>query len=82
MVTEADHNRDEMLDEAVRQFLAAQLREEEPELDAFVRQYPGLEEDIKRKVRACQQVSSLFDSIRQVDESEFRSSGDGTDLVG
>lgn len=82
MADESNHNRDEVLDEAVREFLAAQLRGEEPDLDAFVQQYPGLEERIRRKVRACQRVGSLFDSIRQADESEFPGRGDESDLVG
>ncbi len=82
MAKEGDHSKDDVLDEAVRQFLAAQWREETPDLDAFVRQYPGLEEGIRRKVRACQRVGSLFDSIREADETEFRGAGDGADLVG
>ena len=82
MTKEANHNPDEVLDEAVRQFLAAQFRDEAPDLDVFVRQYPGLEERIKRKVQACHRVGSLFDSIQQADETELRGTSDGGDLVG
>ena len=82
MVEQADNNRNERLDKIVQEFLAAQLQGEEPDLEQFVRQHPGLEEKIRQKVQNCQQVSSLFDSLREVDESEFQHSKDQTDLAG
>jgi serine/threonine protein kinase/Tol biopolymer transport system component len=82
MVEKADKNQDAVLDEAVEQFLAARLRGEEPDLEKFVRQYPGLEKRIKQKVQNCDRVSSIFDSLREVDESEFQHAEDETDLVG
>ncbi len=81
MAKEANHNPDEVLDEALRQFPAAQLREEKPDLDMF-EQNRGFEERIRRKVRACQRGGSLFDSIQQADETGFRGPGEGVDLVG
>jgi len=82
MVEEADNNQDAMLDEAVEQFLAARLRGEEPDLEQFVRQYPGLEKRIRQKVQNCERVSSIFDSLREVDESEFQHAEDEGDLIG
>ena len=76
------NNQIEMLDKIVQEFLAAQLRGEELALDEFVKQYPGLEKQIRQKVHNCQQVSSLFDSLREVDESEFKHPKDEIDLVG
>jgi len=72
MAAGADNSQDKVLNEAVEEFLASGLRGEEPDLDEFVKQYPELEERIRQKVRACQRVSSLFDSLRQTDESEFQ----------
>jgi serine/threonine protein kinase/Tol biopolymer transport system component len=82
MVEKADKNQDAVLDEAVEQFLAARLRGEEPDLEKFVRQYPGLEKRIKQKVQNCERVSSLFDSLREVDESEFQHTKEEADLIG
>ncbi|MHC4700568.1 MAG: serine/threonine-protein kinase [Planctomycetota bacterium] len=78
----AENNQNETLDKVVQEFLAAQLRGEEPDLEQFVRQHPALEEEIRKKVQNCQRVSSLFDSLREVDESEFQHAKDQTDLTG
>ncbi len=82
MVEEADNNQDAVLNEAVEQFLAARLQGEEPDLEQFVRQYPGLEKRIRQKVQNCERVSSIFDSLREVDESEFQHTEDEADLIG
>jgi serine/threonine protein kinase/Tol biopolymer transport system component len=82
MVEEAENNQNETLDKVVQKFLAAQLQGEDPDLDEFVRQHPGLEKQIRQKVQNCQRVSSLFDSLREVDESEFKHAKDEIDLIG
>ncbi|MFC1604448.1 protein kinase [Planctomycetota bacterium] len=82
MAEKAENNQDAVLDKAVEQFLAARLRGEELYLEQFVRQHPGLEKQIRQKVENCQRVSSLFDSLREVDESEFQHAEDETDLIG
>jgi serine/threonine protein kinase len=82
MVEKADNNQDAELDEAVEQLLAARLRGEEPDLEQFVRQYPGLEKRIRQKVQNCERVSSIFDSLREVDESEFQHTEEEADLIG
>jgi serine/threonine-protein kinase len=76
------NNQIEMLDKIVQEFLAAQLRGEELALDEFVRLHPGIEKQIRQKVHNCQQVSSLFDSLREVDVSEFKHPKDEIDLIG
>jgi len=82
MVEEAENNQDSVLDEAVEKFLAARLRGEGPDLEQFVKQHPGLEKRIRQKVQNCERVSSIFDSLREVDESEFQHAEDETDLIG
>ncbi len=82
MAKPPDDRQDQVLDEAVQQFLAAQLREEKPDLDAFVQQYPDLEQQIRQKVQACGRISSLFDSLRNVQDGEIREAEDAADLVG
>jgi serine/threonine protein kinase/WD40 repeat protein len=75
-------NQDKRLDEAVQEFLALGFQGEKPNLDEFVKQYPGLERQIKQKLHACQKVGSLFDSLRETDASEFREFAEEADLVG
>jgi serine/threonine-protein kinase len=82
MAEGTDNNQNETLDKVVQEFLAAQLRGEEPDLEQFVRQRPGLEEKIRQKLQNCRHVSSLFDSLREVDETEFQHAKDQTDLTG
>jgi serine/threonine protein kinase len=82
MVEGTENNQNETLDKVVQEFLAAQLRGEEPDLEQFVRQHPGMEEKIRQKLQNCQHVSSLFDSLREVDETEFQHAKDQTDLTG
>jgi serine/threonine-protein kinase len=82
MVDEAENNQNEKLDKIVQEFLAAQLRGEEPDLEQLVRQHPGLEDKIRQKVQNCQHISSLFDSLRKVDETEFQHAKYETDLTG
>ncbi len=75
-------NQDKVLDEAVQKFLALGFQGEKPDLDEFVKRYPGLERKIKQKLQACQKVGSLFDSLREADASEFQQVVNETDLVG
>ena len=83
MVDGVENNQNENLDEIAQEFLTAQLRGEDPELDEFVKQHPGLEEKIRQKVQNCKRISSLFDSLREIDESEFQHvTKDETDLIG
>jgi len=82
MADGGDKIQDRVLNEAVQEFLASGLRGEEPDLDEFVKQYPDLEGRIRQKVRDCQRVSSLFDSLRETDESDFEATVTGHDLIG
>lgn len=82
MVDRDTNNQDRVLDEAVQAFLACELQGEKPDLDDFVKKYPGLESRIKQKLRACERVGSLFDSLREVQDNEFPEAVDGVDLVG
>jgi len=82
MVERDTDNQDQMLDEAVQQFLASGFRGEKPDLDEFLKQYSGSERQIRQKLRACQRISSLFDSLREADECEFQQASGQADLVG
>jgi len=82
MAERADMSLDGVLNEAVQEFLASGFRGEEPDLDEFVKRYPGLEEQIRQKVQECQRISSLFDSLQQTDESEFQDARRAAELVG
>ena len=77
-----DDNKESSLDQAVQQFIDAQLRGEQPDIEEFVKQYPELEHQIKQKILNLQKIDTLFDSLVQADESDFEDTATGEDLVG
>jgi hypothetical protein len=55
----SDDNQDSALDQVVQQFIDAQLRGEQPDIEEFVRKYPELEDQIRQKVRNLQKIDTL-----------------------
>jgi len=82
MATPVDDNREDAVEEAVRQFVDARWRGEEPELDEFVRDYPGLEDQIRESIEDARRIEALFDSLVQVDESDVDGAEPEPDLTG
>jgi serine/threonine-protein kinase len=58
-------------EEAVRQFVEAQLRGERPDLEKLIARYPNQEEQIRQKIQSFQCVNSLFDALGHAQETEF-----------
>jgi serine/threonine protein kinase/Tfp pilus assembly protein PilF len=82
MVESNSKNRDNDFDEALRQFIDARLQGEQPDIEEFVKQYPELEHQIREKIRNLQKINTLFDSLVQADESNFKDGGPENDLIG
>ena len=82
MATPNDNNREHSFNEAVRQFVEAQLSGYEPDIEEFVSKYPEFEHQIRQKIKEFQKVDSLFDTLVQADESDFEDTATGCDLVG
>jgi serine/threonine-protein kinase len=75
-------NQENILDEAVQEYIESQLKGEEPDIDEFAKKYPQFEHRIREKIQNLQKVNTLFDSLVQTDENEFEDAGSGRDLVG
>jgi serine/threonine protein kinase/tetratricopeptide (TPR) repeat protein len=82
MAEPIDDNQERTLSKAVQQFIDARLQGRDPDIDEFVKQYPGLEDQIRQKVWNLQKIDTLFDSLVQADESDFDDTARGFDLVG
>ena len=82
MTESVDDNQERMIEDAVQQFVDAQLRGEEPDIDEFVKKYPALDHQIRENIQDLQKINGLFTSIVQADESDFDSTVPGDDLVG
>ncbi|HCO96855.1 MAG TPA: hypothetical protein DIU00_23435 [Phycisphaerales bacterium] len=82
-MTEASHdNQKTLLEDAVEQFVDAQLQGEEPAIDEFVRKYPGFENQVKKRIQNLRKIDTLFASLVKTDASDFEGTADEHDLVG
>ena len=82
MTEPLDDNQQSIVEEAVQKFVDAQLRGEEPDIDEFVKKYPGLDHQIRENIRDLQKIDGLFDTIVRADTSEFDDTDAGLDLIG
>ena len=69
-------------EEDVRQFVEAQLRGEQPDLNSLIARYPDLEEQIRRQIQSFQCVNSLFDALGHAQQTEFEDQNTMGDLLG
>jgi len=81
MAESVDDNQERIIEDAVQQFVDAQLQGEEPDIDEFVKRYPALDHQIRENIQDLQKINGLFTSIVQADESDFESTVTGDDLV-
>jgi len=82
MTETAGDNQKDTVKDAVRQFVDASMHGEKPDLDEFVKQYPGLESQIRRGIQELNKINNLFDSLVKADDSDFEDITDEHDLVG
>jgi len=82
MAESVDDNQQSIVEKAVQQFVDAQLRGQEPDIDEFVKKYPGLDRQIRENIRDLQKIDGLFHTIVQADMSDFDDTDSGLDLVG
>jgi serine/threonine protein kinase/Flp pilus assembly protein TadD len=70
------------LEKAVQRFIEAQLDGQKPDIEEFVKEYPGLEEQIRRRVCDLQEIDSLFSDLMEAEESNLGAPAVGYELVG
>jgi serine/threonine protein kinase len=82
MTTQGDNNQEKRIDEAIREFVEAQLRGDKPDFEELIRQYPHFENQIRKKIKEIEAVDSLLASLVQIDEKEFEITSASEDLIG
>jgi serine/threonine protein kinase/tetratricopeptide (TPR) repeat protein len=82
MATTNNDDQEHEVEQAIWQFLDAQLRGSARDIEELVKKYPEFEDRIRQKIAEFQKVDSLFDSLVQADESDFADISDEYDLVG
>lgn len=82
MAVQSDNNQDNILGAALKKFVDAHLRGEQPDIDEFVKQYPECEDLIRERIQDLQKINNLFDSLVKADESDFEGTVTGRHLIG
>ncbi len=82
MTGSIDDNHKNIIKEAVQYFIDAQLRDEKPDIDEFVRQYPSLDRQIRQSIQDMQKIDALFGSLVQADQSDFEDTVTKRHLIG
>jgi len=82
MAAPDDNNQANILEVALKKFVDAYLQGRQPDIDEFVKQYPECEDLIRQSIQDMQKIDALFDSLVQVDESDFEDTVTGHELVG
>ena len=82
MIEELNDKQRAILEDAVEQFVNEQLRGKEPDVDEFVKKYPDLEDQVRKRIQKLHKIDTLFSSLVNTDESEFENITDEHDVVG
>ena len=76
-----DDSQKSIIEKAVRQFVDAQLDGQTLNIDDYVKQYPGIEDQVRQRIRNLQEIDGLFANLMQSDESDSGDVG-AYDLTG
>ena len=82
MIEDLHDNQKNLLEEAVEQFVDAQLQGREPVIDEFVKKYPKFEDQVRIRIRKLKKIDTLFASLIKADESDFGDAAAEQYLVG
>jgi tetratricopeptide (TPR) repeat protein len=82
MAESFEDNQKDVLEKAVQRFIDAHLAGQEPDIDEFVKDYPGLEDKIRQRIHDLRQIDSLFSSLMEAENDDFVDSRVGDDLIG
>lgn len=82
MAESAENNQENIIEQAVQRFVDAQLQGHNPDVNEFVKEYPGLEHKIKRRIQNLQEIDGLLASLLKADDSDFRDLSEEHNLVG
>jgi len=81
-MTKFENNPENIIEQAVQQFIDAQLQGKEPNLDEFVKQYPQFESQIRKRIQNLRQIDNLFDGLMRADEDDFSKTAPQYNLIG
>jgi serine/threonine protein kinase len=75
-------NQKALLEDAVEQFVDAQLESKAPDIDEYAKQYPDFENQVRKRIHKLRKIDGLFSSLVKTNENEFRNITNELDFVG
>ena len=78
----SNNNQDSVIEKALKKFVDEYLRGEQPDIEEFIRQYPDCEDLLRQRIQNLLKINTLFDTLVQIDESDFDATLAGSELVG
>ncbi len=82
MAGSSNNNQDSVVEKALKKFVDEYLRGEQPDTEEFVKQYPDCEDLLRQRIQNLLKINTLFDTLVQMDESDFEDAEAGLELVG
>jgi serine/threonine protein kinase/tetratricopeptide (TPR) repeat protein len=82
MAAQINDNETVTLKEALQRFVEVYFRGQQPDIDDFVQQFPQHEAQLRKRIQDLREIDTLFNSIFQVEGSEFEDLTDELDLIG
>lgn len=77
-----DDNQKSIIEKAVQQFIDAQFDGQTRNIDEFAKQYPGLEDQIRRRIQNLQEIDGLFANLMQAGENDLEGAAGADNLIG
>lgn len=71
MTESSEQKSESIIEQAVQRFVDAQLQGQQPNIDEFVKQYPGFESQIRQRIQSLQEIDGLFACLMEADDSDF-----------
>jgi serine/threonine protein kinase/Tfp pilus assembly protein PilF len=82
MADSGNNNQDCVIEKALKKFVDEYLRGQQPDEEEFVGQYPDCEDLLRQRIQNLLKINTLFDTLVQMDKSDFDAAETGLDRVG
>jgi serine/threonine protein kinase len=82
MAEPAENNQENIIEQAIQQFVDAQLRGQNPDINELVKKYPEFEDRIRQRIQNFQRINGLFECLMQEDDSDFAPEISEHNLIG
>ena len=82
MAGSLENNQRDGPEKAVQRYIYDRLAGREPNIDEFIKDYPGLEDQIRLRIQVYEEIESMSSSLMEAEDSGFGDSILGHELIG